>query len=443
MNSFPEEIKLLQGTKNKPLLGLPKSSRIRKFTPFLDDQQLLRCQSRIEKADIYGFDIIYPLILDRRDGLAKLIVAEKHYQLAHPVGHNAVKAAVQAEYVVLGLGTLLGSIKWRCLTCQRNTGKPATQIEAPLPLRRITNEHLRPFTDIGLDYAGPFNIIMGRGHRRKKIYILVITCLAVRAVHLEPTGGMETQHVINAISRFADVRGTPRTITSDNQTSFVKADNDLVKWINSLDWDKIVQTTSDYRKRGIKWIFNPPIAPHFGGVYEIIVKAAKRALYSTVGNADLNEEEFRTATSKITFMLNQRPLQKTGDDNDWQTLTPNHFLNIPDEATFPPDLPTSKNELQERLRYQIAVQSHFWQRFQREIVPLLSPRSKWFQRQENLKVGDLVVEVDETAPRGQWKMAKITAVHPSQDSFVRHVDIIDAKRRTFTRPICRLIPLRI
>jgi hypothetical protein len=441
--SFPEEVKLLQGKENRPLLGLPNSSRLRKFTPFIDEQGVLRCQGRLEKADIYGFDVIYPIILDRNDQLTRLIVAEKHFELAHPVGHNAVKAAVQSEYVVIGLGTLLGTIKWKCVICQRNNSKPACQIQAPLPARRSGNDYLRPFTDVGLDYAGPFNIIVGRGQRRKKIYILVFTCLAIRAVHFEPTGGMETQHVINAISRFADIRGVPVSITSDNQTSFVKADSDLSNWIRGLNFNEIVKTTSDYRKRGIKWIFNPPMAPHFGGVYEIIVKAAKRALYSTVGEADLNEEEFRTATSKITWMLNQRPIQKTGDENDWQTLTPNHFLNCPDEATFPPELPQGRSALQERLRYQIEVQAHFWHRFQKELVPLLSPRSKWFQRKENLEVGDLVVEIDEKSQRGKWKMARISAVHPSDDAFIRSVDITDAENRKFTRPICKLIPLRL
>jgi hypothetical protein len=45
---FPEEIQLLRGHKNRPLFGLPKSSRIRRFTPFLDDQNLLRCQRHRE-----------------------------------------------------------------------------------------------------------------------------------------------------------------------------------------------------------------------------------------------------------------------------------------------------------------------------------------------------------------------------------------------------------
>jgi hypothetical protein len=68
---------------------------------------------------------------------------------------------------------------------------------------------MRPFADTGLDYAGPFEHKMGRGKARKKVWVLVLTCLATRAVHFEPTGGMETTNVLNAISRFADIRGTP------------------------------------------------------------------------------------------------------------------------------------------------------------------------------------------------------------------------------------------
>ena len=89
---------------------------------------------------------------------------------------------------------------------------------APLPKRRIGNK-LKPFDNVGLDFAGPFNIKMGRGKIRKKVYVLVLTCMVTRGVHLEATGGMDTVHVINALSRFTDVRGVPTTLTSDNLLS--------------------------------------------------------------------------------------------------------------------------------------------------------------------------------------------------------------------------------
>jgi len=67
--------------------------------------------------------------------------------------------------------------------------------------------------------------------------------MSIRAVHLEPTGGMDTTNVVNAISRFADVRGVPETITSDNQTSFQKADKDLRDWLKAIDFSQVEQKT--------------------------------------------------------------------------------------------------------------------------------------------------------------------------------------------------------
>ncbi len=62
-------------------------------------------------------------------------------------------------------------------------------------------------------------------------------------------------------------------MTSNNGTNFVGAVNELNKLVAQLDKDKI-------RKFGgqgnIKWKFNPPGAPHFGGVFEAMVKAAKK-----------------------------------------------------------------------------------------------------------------------------------------------------------------------
>jgi hypothetical protein len=49
---------------------------------------------------------------------------------------------------------------------------------APLPDRRL-GVKLKPFNNVGLDFAGPFDIKMGRGKIRKKVYVLVLTCGSV------------------------------------------------------------------------------------------------------------------------------------------------------------------------------------------------------------------------------------------------------------------------
>ena len=42
---------------------------------------------------------------------------------------------------------------------------------------------------------------------------------------------------------------------------------------------------------GVTWRFNLPVAPHFGGAHEVMVKAAKKDTYAVVGKRDINDEE--------------------------------------------------------------------------------------------------------------------------------------------------------
>ena len=86
---------------------------------------------------------------------------------------------------------------------------------------------------------------------------------------------MDADSFLNAFSRMASRRGIPEVMFSDNGGNFVKADKELKDLVNQLDQKKIKQTTSNKK---VKWSFNLPGAPHFVGVHEIMVKAAKKAI---------------------------------------------------------------------------------------------------------------------------------------------------------------------
>ena len=103
-------------------------------------------------------------------------------------------------------------------------------------------------------------------------------------------------------------------------------------------------------------------------------------------------------------MLNNRPIQQSGSIQDQAPLTPNSFvLGDLANAVFPPDFPEVTN-LDRKLKQQIEVQKSVWKRFFLEFVPLLGPRQKWSQEQENLKVDEVVIELDENQPRGVWRL---------------------------------------
>ena len=183
----------------------------------------MRSQSRLTNIPSLTYEKAHPVILHRKWDYPGLVVQAAHVKHQHPIGIQAMNAAIPNEFAINGMGTLCRQIQSRCTECQKLKAAVNTQLMAPLPDRRLGIK-LTPLDNVGLDFAGPFEIKMGRGKIRKKVYVLVLTCMITRGVHLETTGGMDTSYVIDAISWFVDVRGVPATLTSDNQTSFRKAD---------------------------------------------------------------------------------------------------------------------------------------------------------------------------------------------------------------------------
>ena len=84
---------------------------------------------------------------------------------------------------------------------------------------------------------------------------------------------------------------------------------------------KLQRLTSN---KGIDWHFNPPEAPHFGAVFERMIKAVKRAIYAVLKKADVDDEELQTVFTGTESLLNSRPLTTVSVDvNDELVLTPN------------------------------------------------------------------------------------------------------------------------
>ena len=73
--------------------------------------------------------------------------------------------------------------------------------------------------------------------------------------------------------------------------------------------------------------FNPPGGSHHGGIFEALIKSAKKALRAILGESRTTDEELLTAVVEVEGILNSRPLTYcSSDPNDENVLTPNHFL---------------------------------------------------------------------------------------------------------------------
>ena len=69
------------------------------------------------------------------------------------------------------------------------------------------------------------------------------------------------------------------------------------------------------------------MAPHFGGIYESMIKLAKRAIKAILSHADVTHEELLSAFVGAEGLTNSRPLTyQSADPNDNVPLTPSHLL---------------------------------------------------------------------------------------------------------------------
>ena len=243
----------------------------------------------------------YPIILPRKNWVTKLIVKHHHELGNHCAGTNQTLSLLSTRFWIISAREEIIEWERECAICKRRKAKVAQQIMAPLPQNRLTTS-LRAFTKTAVDFGGPFMTMQGRGRPRQKRYLCLFTCLASRAIHLEMAYGLDVDSFVNTLSRMINRRGIPEEMLSDNGTNFVAANKELCELY------KDPKTKAAVADKGIKWTFNPPYAPHFGGVFKIMIKSAKRAITAILKNAEVNDEELMTAFCGAEALINSRPL---------------------------------------------------------------------------------------------------------------------------------------
>lgn len=230
---FKEELYSLMNNEESGAQGkLRKSSKLRNLDPFIDGQGLLRVGGRLDRADM-SFDSKHPIILPKDSPLSRLIV--KHQSVGH-MGKNSILTVLRQRFWILGVNTLIKRLISKCVTCRKYQGAPATQKMANLPEERLKSDD-PPFSRIGMDFFGPFEVKQGRSVVKR--YGVIFTCMATRAVHLEMAFSLDTNSCVNAVRRFIAMRGVPNFIRTDNGTNFVATEREMREEIQRWNQQQI------------------------------------------------------------------------------------------------------------------------------------------------------------------------------------------------------------
>ena len=107
---------------------------------------------------------------------------------------------------------------------------------------------------------------------------------------------------------------------------------DLSKYL-----EKVVSEMQDsWKKQGKQWDINPPLASHFGGVWERAIGQVRQIIQGYLLPRQerlLSGEEFRTMLLHAARIVNSTPLHAAPESpNDSQPITPHHLITQRDEA---------------------------------------------------------------------------------------------------------------
>lgn len=444
---------ILQGA---PELADSKAKSQKKNLDMFYDEELkvLRVKTRLPLSGL-AEETVYPIYLPPASKLTDMIINSVHQRLLHAGVRNTL-TALRAEFWFAGGRRKVSGVVHRCVTCRKATGETYALPPHPdLPELRV--QEVRPWLHVGLDFAGPFEIL--QAGEVIKGYMLIFTCAVTRAVWIGDTHGLSSYDFLLALREFVGRRGVPEIIVSDNAKTFEACYKRLLVIYQNKEVQKYLR---EHRiKWKIDWQFYCDRAPWQGGFIERMVGETKAIAKKVIGRARLTTKEFGTVCVEVEGILNSRPLTYDySSPGEGLSLTPAKILYGYDLTEIPPmrkdqyhNVPeVSGTTTVERYWFLDRIKSSMWNRFKNEYLTSLSERhfrqAKTKGVQAVPSVGEVVLLRREKTPRKKWPLAKVlTAPKNPRDDKVRTCEILthneNGKLSTIKRSPSFLVPLEL
>ena len=458
---YGEEIAVLEEGKQ-----LHFQHHLVELKPFLDEDGVLRGESRFSFADNLSWEEKNPVILHHQHPFTKLLVDEKHKKFLNCTGGtgtlmSAIRKTGEAIWIPRGR-RMLNCVIRECINCRRYDPKPAPQEMGKLPNYRI-DEDFTVFSTCGIDCFGPYVVerailkdeekkkkVLEEELRRRniskddpdykparkekdetryskkikdvlnslnqnKVWVVIFTCAVSRAIHLEVIDSMDIRAIYLAIQRFVAIRRYPKRFVSDQGTNF----RGLVNLLKEMKSRREYQNHFKAQAPDLQWEFNTPLSPHQGGFWERLIKEAKRAIHKSTSTYEMDFEIFRTMIKGVENLLNNRPLINQFDFND-RIITPNDILKCKIDNL---DIQAAAGKYPKEIDKYNEIMRFIWEEIVDYSLKRNSTLRKWRQENPKFQNGEVVIIVGKTNEYGKYPIGLIVEEDPSKDDIQRKVKV--------------------
>lgn len=438
--NFSSEIDFLRNPAGSQIPNL-----VRNLNLFLDEENILRSKGRLDKCKFASFDIANPIVLHRDCHFTKLLVVKFHEKCRHLGLTPTLNSLRNSGYWIPKARPLIKRLLNSCVPCKKIN---SYSFKYPKRTDYVSDKvnFISPFAHTGVDFTGHF--FVKNGETVAKYYLLIFTCLNIRAVHLELVPSMNTTQFLLAFVKFCNIHCVPKSLYSDNASTFLHA----AKILSNSDLDCPL---NEYLiKNSIKHIRIPLYSAWVGNAWERLLRVVKGCLFKSIGRKKLEFFEFSSLLTDIQNVINNRPLTyRDSDPNNIDVITPNSFLKtgLVKEITFGRvsgmelQLPNRK-ELVSALNRREDVFDHFktvW--YEQYLISLRESsrdvyESHWVDR---IKVGDIVLLYSPIKSRPHWPLGIVTELLTGSDNKTRCVRVRRADGSQDVHSINLLYPLEL
>src|SRR5215470_16204452 len=444
--SFAEEINFLKSVKaDKAPRNIP--DLVKKLDLFLDDDDLLRSKGRLSRCNYYDFEVLNPIVLCRRHHLTRLYIREAHNECKH-LGIQATLTRLRLKGLwVTFARTAIRQELLECIVC-RKFNSFAFQYPKFTNLAKAQVELYRPYKHTGIDFTKAFDV--KSSGTTTKMYILIFTCLNVRAVHLELVPDMSAPSFVKAFKRFVCHHGVPDFVYSDNARSFTQGMEAIQQCLVSEEGAEFLRRNQIQHRR------IPLYSPWVGSMWERLIKVVKISLYKAIGKFVTDYFDFCTLLADIADAINSRPLTYTTNSNDVIPLSPNCFiknlartalvLRAPDEEDPAWSAEPARDQLIHTLERSSAKFEAFRVRWYDEYLLSLreAHRDLYQVRWDDvIRVNDIVLISSPAKDRASWPMGVVSKLLHGNDNKVRSAYIRTSSGAINLYPIKLLYPLEL